>query len=50
MVIRDILATKRDGSMIMLDGLDLRENYPKLELIEQTEETKINGEVRFIQI
>ena len=36
--------------MIMLDGLDLRENYPKLELIEQTEETKINGEVRFIQI
>ena len=50
MVTNDILAIEGDGSMIMLDGLGPRENFPKLELIEQTQEICISGEGRTTRI
>ena len=43
MVTRDILAIKRDDSRINVDDLDLKEDYPKLEPVEQTEEIEISG-------
>ena len=46
----DILAIECDGSMIMLDGLDSREDYHKPGLIEQTEEIQSSGEGRTTRI
>ena len=40
----DVLAIERDGSEIDIEDLDPREDYPKLEPMEQTEETNISGE------
>ena len=34
----DVLAIERDGSEIDIEDLDLREDYPKPEPVEQTEE------------
>ena len=50
MVIWDILAIERDGFGIDVDGLDPREDYPKLEPVEQTEEIEISGKGRITQI
>ena len=46
----DILAIERDGSMIMLDGLDQKKDYPKPESIEQIEEIHISGASRTTRI
>ena len=46
----DILAIERDGSMITLDGLDLRDDRLKPESIEQIEEIRISGEGRTTRI
>ena len=50
MVTWDILAIERNGSKINMDDLDLRENYPKPEPMEQTKEIEISGRGRTIQI
>ena len=47
-VIGDVLAIECDGYMIMF--LDLKEDYPKPEPVEQTMEIQINGEGRVTQI
>ena len=39
----DILAIERDASKINVNGLDPKEDYPKPELMEQTEEIEISG-------
>ena len=49
-VTKDILAIERDGSRIDVDDLDSREDYPKLELVEQTEEIEISGKSQTTQI
>ena len=49
-IIGDILAIKRDGFVIRMDDLDPKENNPKPEPIEQTEEIKISGEGRTTRI
>ena len=43
-VIGDVLAIERNGSRIDIEDLDPRENYPKPEPVEQTEEISISGE------
>ena len=40
----DILAIERDGSGINIEDLDPREDYPKLEPVEQIEEINISGD------
>ena len=42
----DILAIERDGSIIDVNGLDPRDDYPKPELVEQIEEIEISGNGR----
>ena len=42
-VIGDILATERDGLKINIVDLDPREDYPRPELVEQTEKIEISG-------
>ena len=42
-IIGDILAIECDSSGIDADDLDSREDYPKLELVEQTKEIEISG-------
>ena len=49
-VTRNVLAIERDGSGINVEDLDPREDYPKLELVEQIEEINISGEGRATQI
>ena len=49
-VIGDILAIERDGSGIDVDGLDSKEDYPKLEPVEQMEHNEISGKGRITQI
>ena len=49
-ITRDILAIEHDGSKIRFDDLDPRENYPKSEPIEQTEDIEISGKGRTTQI
>ena len=46
----DVLAIERDGSKITVEELDPREDYPKPEPIEQTEEIQIRGEGRITRI
>ena len=41
----DILAIERDGFAIILDDLNLREDYPKPELVKRTMEMQIRGEI-----
>ena len=50
MVTRDVLAIECDGSMVALDNLDPRENYPKPEPVETTIEVPIRGERYFTRI
>ena len=50
MVIGDILAIEHDGSRINVNGLDPRDDYPKPESVEQTEETEIGGKGRTTRI
>ena len=40
----DVLAIERNGSGIDIEDLDLREDYPKPEPVEQTEEINISGD------
>ena len=49
-VIGDILAIERDGSRINIEDLDLREDYPKPEPVEQTEKINISGDGRATRI
>ena len=42
-MIGDILAIERDGSGIDVNGLDPRDDCPKPEPVEQTEEIEISG-------
>ena len=49
-VTKDILAIERDGSRIDVDDLDSREDYPKLEPVEQTEEIEISDKSQITQI
>ena len=49
-VIGDILAIKHDDFMIMLDGLDPKEDYPKSKSIKQTEEIQINRKCQTTRI
>ena len=46
----DVLAIERDGLEINIQDLDPREDYPKLEPVEQIEEIEINGEGRTTRI
>ena len=46
----DVLAIKRNGSGIDREDLDPREDYPKPEPVEQTEEIDISGEGRTTRI
>ena len=50
MVTGDILAIERDGSGVNIEDLDPREDYPKPEPVEQTEQISISGEGRTTQI
>ena len=45
----DIMAIKRDGSGVNIEDLDPREDYPKPEPVEQTEQISIRGEGRTTQ-
>ena len=49
-VTRNVLAIERDGSGINVEDLDPREDYPKPEPVEQTEEININEEGRATRI
>ena len=44
MVTGDVLAIERDGLEIDIEDLDPREDYPKPEPVEQTEEINISGD------
>ena len=46
----DVMAIERDGSRIDIEDLDLKEDYPKPEPVEQTEEINISGDGRTIRI
>ena len=46
----DILAIERDGSGINIEDLDSKEDYPKPEPVEQTEEINISGDDRATRI
>ena len=46
----DVLAIARDGSKIAIEELDPKEDYPKPEPVEQTEEVQISGEGRTTRI
>ena len=45
-VTRDVLSIEHNGSKISIEDLDPREDYPKPEPVEQTEEIDINSEGR----
>ena len=49
-VIGDVLAIGRSDSKIGIEDLDPREDYPKPEPVEQTEEISISGEGRTTRI
>ena len=49
-VTEDVLAIERDGSEIDIEDLDPREDYPKPEPVEQTEEINISGQGRTTRI
>ena len=46
----DVLAIERNGSGIDIEDLDLREDYPKPEPVERTEEINISGDGRTTRI
>ena len=46
----DVLAIERDDSKINIKDLDPREDYPKPEPVEQTEEINISGKGRTTRI
>ena len=50
MVTGDVLAIERDGSRIDIEDLYPREDYPKPEPVEQTEEINISGDGRTTRI
>ena len=46
----DVLAIERNGSGIDIEDLDPREDYPKPEPVERTEEINISGDGRTTRI
>ena len=49
-VTEDVLTIRRNDSGIGIEDLNPREDYPKLEPVEETEEISISGEGRTTRI